>query len=61
MTVLKITTGFFIQEFDEKSGELLDNRFITSDDVQYENEDGENIEHGIDIKKYYAPFYFKKD
>ena len=40
----KITTGFVIQDFDEKTGKCVSQEFVAGDQVDWENEDGESIE-----------------
>jgi len=42
--VNKITVGFVIQEFDEKSGKCVSQEFVAGDDVTYEDEQGKVIE-----------------
>ncbi len=57
----KITTGFVIQDFDEKDGKFVcvSQEFIAGDQVDYETEDGTPIE--IDTKKEeYQPFHMTK-
>jgi len=39
----KITTGFVIQDFDEKTGKCISQEFVAGDQVDWEDEDGEAI------------------
>lgn len=42
-TVNKITPGFVVQTFDIATGKCLSQEFVASDQVDYEDEDGEAI------------------
>ena len=43
MIVKKITTCFVVQSFDSESKDLIDQEFISSDEVIYEDEQGEEV------------------
>jgi hypothetical protein len=45
MIINKITTGFVIQQFDTETQKYIGQSFIASDDVQYENLDGEPLDY----------------
>ena len=39
----KITVGFVIQDFDEKTGKCISQEFVAVDQVDWEDENGEAI------------------
>ena len=39
----KITVGFVIQDFDEKTGKCVSQEFVAGEQVDWENEKGETI------------------
>ena len=43
MILNKITTGFVIQRFDTETKQFVDQEFVASDDVSFENEYGEPV------------------
>jgi hypothetical protein len=52
-TINKITTGFVIQEFDEKTEKCVNQDFVAGDEVVWENEDGEVLSNAPET---YFPF-----
>jgi hypothetical protein len=54
--VKKFTTGFVVQEFNPVSGKFICQSFVSSDDVHYEDDEGNPIEPFED----YLPFYMKQ-
>lgn len=44
MIVKKIVVGYVIQEFDTDIEEFVSNQFIASDDVEWEDENGVNLD-----------------
>lgn len=50
--IQKITTGFVVQRFED-DGTFIDQDFVASDDVIYENETGTPIDP---VDKAYFPF-----
>lgn len=50
MEIRKITTGFVIQKWDKETGKFLGQEFVAGDEVDYENENGEQIDPDEDEK-----------
>jgi hypothetical protein len=47
MKVNKITVGFVVQQFDDRTGKWIHQEFVASDDdVTFENEDGDVLDDG---------------
>ena len=55
MIIKKITSGFVIQDFDTDTGKFVRQEFVASDDCQYEDEKGNEIE-GDPLKEIHFPF-----
>lgn len=53
----KITTGFVVQDYEEKNGRFVcvGQEFIAGDQVDYEDEMGESVEVDT-LKEDYQPF-----
>ncbi len=63
MIIKKITVGWVVQTFDTDNGQLVEQCFHASDQVDYENEQGESIDATEDhdpnyrmIEDLYYPF-----
>jgi len=53
----KVTTGFVIQDFDEKTGKCVSQKFIAGNIVNWGNDSGDwGIDHPSDEKFEYFPF-----
>lgn len=53
MSIIKITAGYYRQEFNE-NGKCIAREFIASDQCDYENEQGDTVEP---VNHLYEPFF----
>jgi hypothetical protein len=56
MKINKISTGFVIQVFDTEKQKFIKQEFISSDEVQYENENGNVIKFEEMEKFNFGPY-----
>jgi hypothetical protein len=52
MIINKTTVGFVIQKFDTESGKCVSQEFVAGDEVSYETESGQHIDHGYFLGLY---------
>jgi hypothetical protein len=63
MILNKTTTGFVVQKFDAETGRCVSQEFIASDQVEWEDQQGDRIEdgqYGIDLEGLYFPLDMKQ-
>lgn len=63
MILNKTTTGFVVQKFDSDTGRCVSQEFVTSDQVEWEDQKGDRIEdgqYGIDLEGLYYPMDLKQ-
>ena len=63
MILNKTTTGFVVQKFDSETGRCLSQEFVASDQVEWEDQEGNPIEdgqYGIDLEGLYWPLDMKQ-
>ena len=56
MIIKKITTGFVIQSFDTEKNKFVSQEFIAGDQVDYEDENGDQVGSAQREKMPYLPF-----
>ena len=63
MLISKITTGFVIQTFDSDKRQFIQQHFVASDDVAYEDEQGKPVDPTlltVDGREQYLPFEMRQ-